>query len=93
MIDNLVLNALRHGRPPVSVTASGGAGHVVIAVRDAGSGVSEEIRGRLFERFATGSRHGTGLGLFLVRELARAHGGDATYRAEDGAFLVSLPPA
>jgi PAS domain S-box-containing protein len=93
MIDNLVLNALRHGRPPVSVTASRGAEDVEIAVRDAGGGVSEEIRGRLFERFATGSRHGTGLGLFLVRELARAHGGDATYRPEDGAFLVSLPPA
>jgi PAS domain S-box-containing protein len=93
MLDNLVMNALRHGRPPVTVTAAHGAGRVEIAVRDAGEGVSEELQPRLFERFATGSRHGTGLGLFLVRELARAHGGEATYRPGDGAFVVSLPRA
>ncbi len=39
------------------------------------------MRGRLFERFATGqTRGGTGLGLYIVRQLARAHDGDATYR-------------
>jgi PAS domain S-box-containing protein len=93
MLDNLVMNALRHGRPPVTVTAASGHGRVEIAVRDAGEGVSEDLQPRLFERFATGSRHGTGLGLFLVRELARAHGGEATYRPGDGAFVVSLPRA
>jgi len=91
MVDNLVLNALRHGEPPVHVTASGGGGQVEIVVRDAGEGVAEDLRDRLFERFATGSRHGTGLGLFLVRELARAHGGEASYRPADGAFVLSLP--
>jgi PAS domain S-box-containing protein len=91
MIDNLVMNALRHGRPPVTVTAAGRPGHVEVAVTDGGTGVSEELQGRLFERFATGSSRGTGLGLFLVRELARAHGGDATYRPSDRAFLLSLP--
>jgi signal transduction histidine kinase len=49
------------------------------------------MRPRLFQKFATGSVHGTGLGLFLVRELARAHGGEARYRPEDGAFVLSLP--
>jgi signal transduction histidine kinase len=91
ILDNLVLNAVRHGRPPVRVGAAEVDGLVELSVRDAGDGVDAEIRPRLFERFATGSSRGTGLGLFLVRELARAHGGDATYRVEDGAFVVTLP--
>ncbi|MFC6343396.1 ATP-binding protein, partial [Nocardioides hankookensis] len=53
---------------------------------------------RLFERFATGrSAGGTGLGLYIVRELAREHGGDATYRPPTGdgpgAFEIRLPRA
>ncbi|MBO9522129.1 MAG: PAS domain S-box protein [Nocardioidaceae bacterium] len=91
MLDNLVTNALRHGRPPVEITATGRGSSAEIVVRDHGEGVTEEMRTRLFERFATGSAHGTGLGLFLVRELARAHGGDASYRSGDGAFVLSLP--
>jgi PAS domain S-box-containing protein len=93
MVDNLVVNALRHGRPPVEVRTSGTADAVEIVVADAGDGVGEEMQHRLFERFATGSGHGTGLGLFLVRALARAHGGEASYRPEDGAFVLSLPRA
>ncbi len=58
---------------------------------DAGAGVGDDLQGRVFERFATGGSRGTGLGLFLVRELARAHGGFASYRVEDGAFVVTLP--
>jgi PAS domain S-box-containing protein len=93
MLDNLVVNALRHGEPPVDISATAEGDSVEIVVRDAGSGVAEELQERLFERFATGSSRGTGLGLFLVRELARAHGGDAHYRASDGGFVVSLPRA
>ena len=91
MLDNLVLNALRHGKPPVEISARREGEGVEITVRDAGDGVSAELQGRLFERFATGSSRGTGLGLFLVRELARAHGGEASYRPEDQAFVVALP--
>jgi len=91
MLDNLVLNALRHGQPPVEIAARADGDHVEISVRDGGAGVSEELQGRLFERFATGSSRGTGLGLFLVRELARAHGGEASYRPEDQAFVLVLP--
>jgi PAS domain S-box-containing protein len=93
IIDNLVLNAVRHGRPPVRIVARSTNGNAEVLVHDEGAGVSEDVQERLFERFATGSRHGTGLGLFLVRELARAHGGDATYRPSDGTFVVTLPRA
>ena len=97
-VDNLLSNALKHGRPPVRVSVRHVPGRVVeIRVSDEGSGVPEVMRTRLFERFATGARiGGTGLGLFIVRELARAHGGDAFYEppgsaAPSGVFVISLP--
>jgi PAS domain S-box-containing protein len=98
-VDNLLANAVRHGRPPVTVTAEVDTSAVRIVVSDQGGGVTEEMQDRLFERFATGrSRGGTGLGLFIVRELARAHGGDASYEPPSphrpaGAFVISLPLA
>ena len=70
---------------------------IEIRVRDAGTGVAEGMQLRLFDRFATGrNRGGTGLGLFIVRELARAQGGDAYYEAPtsdvpSGTFVLSLP--
>jgi PAS domain S-box-containing protein len=94
-LDNLLANALRHGQPPVRVALECADHHVDIRVRDSGSGVAAPVRSRLFERFATGvSKGGTGLGLFIVRELTRAHGGDAFYDADDGAagaFVIRLP--
>jgi signal transduction histidine kinase len=63
-----------------------------IRVHDSGPGVDPAVLPRLFERFVTGdSFGGTGLGLFIVRELARANGGDATYERDEGDFVLSLP--
>jgi PAS domain S-box-containing protein len=90
MVDNLLLNALRHGRPPVTVGARAEGDQVVVTVSDAGTGVSGEVLPRLFERFGT-STGGTGLGLYIVRELARAHGGDAGYDADEKTFEIRLP--
>ncbi|NYI99680.1 hypothetical protein HNR19_000379 [Nocardioides thalensis] len=93
MVENLLGNALRHGAPPVTISAEPSDDHVDVAVTDAGNGVPDNMRSRLFERFATSSDGGTGLGLYIVRALARAQGGDATYRGDDGAFVVTLPLA
>ena len=66
---------------------------------DAGSGVAEAMQPRLFDRFATGrNRGGTGLGLYIVRELARAQGGEARYEPPtseqpSGAFVLKMPLA
>jgi PAS domain S-box-containing protein len=98
-LDNLLGNAMRYGSPPVHVGARRAGADVEIRVSDHGPGVSEEMLPRLFERFATGkSSGGTGLGLFIVRELARAQGGDATYEPPSdatptGSFVVRLPSA
>jgi signal transduction histidine kinase len=93
MVENLVGNALRHGTPPVVLSTEAGPETVDVVVRDAGDGVPDELQERLFERFVTSGRGGTGLGLFIVRELARIQGGEASYRPADGAFVVTLPSA
>jgi PAS domain S-box-containing protein len=94
-LDNLVDNAVRHGMPPLCLI--GTANDVIrIRVTDAGPGVPAELESRLFERFASsGPSAGTGLGLYLVRDIARRHGGDASYqRPTDGrpsTFELTLP--
>ena len=96
-LDNLLTNALRHGKSPVKVRVDAGSGTVDIRVTDSGGGVTPAMQDRLFERFATGrSRGGTGLGLFIVRELTRAQGGDTAYEPAtpsnpSGAFVITLP--
>lgn len=96
MLDNLLDNAVRHGLPPVHLGARLGDSEVVISVADAGSGVPAELLPRLFDRFAiAGPTGGTGLGLYLVRELARGHGGEVAYEPPRGdrpsRFVVRLP--
>jgi signal transduction histidine kinase len=84
---NLIENAVKYGRGAearVHVGLLRRANDVVIAVEDHGPGVARDERERVFQRFVRidrpGEEHvaGTGLGLALVRELARAHGGDAS---------------
>jgi signal transduction histidine kinase len=98
IVSNLVRNALRHGRPPVVVSASAdtGDGPVRIRVSDAGGGVPADVRDSLFDQFtrsaqATGT--GSGLGLAIARSYAQAHGGDVVL-VENGigaTFELRLP--
>ena len=90
MVDNLLLNALRHGQPPVTVGARAEGNHVVVSISDAGPGVPPEVLPRLFERFGT-STGGSGLGLYIVRELALAHGGNVEYDVAAKTFALRLP--
>lgn len=98
-VENLLANALRHGSPPIRVSTRESGEDVDICVSDSGRGVAETMRPRLFERFATGrSKGGTGLGLYIVRELARAHDGNAFYEGPSaespaGRFVIRLPRA
>lgn len=102
MIGNLVRNAVKYGRPPLTVRVRAHdrePGLLEIDVEDHGGGVPEEFRSRLFQEFARAAGNtasGAGLGLHVVRTLAEAHGGSVRYlpAADGGAvFTLTLPEA
>ena len=80
-LDNLVDNALRHGRGTIHVSACARDGSVELHVRDDGPGFPADFIADAFERFSRAdparARGGSGLGLSIVRVIARAHGGEA----------------
>jgi signal transduction histidine kinase len=101
VLGNLIENAVKYspegGEVRVSAAAANGA--VRIAVRDAGPGIPHEQQGRIFEKFGRvdipgASKPGTGLGLFIARSIAEAHGGslDVLSGDEPGTtFTLTLP--
>ncbi len=99
---NLILNAIdatAHGGG-VSVRAAPEPGTapdtVVIQVRDTGTGIPAEQHERIFQPYFTTKKHGTGLGLFVTRELLRDHGGDIEFTSMAGegtTFTIRLPAA
>jgi signal transduction histidine kinase len=102
LVRNLIDNARRHAgdeSPEIAVATHDGS--AVLSVRDRGAGVPPEERERIFEPFYrpagfAESGRGAGLGLALVRQIARSHGGDITCEAADGGgtrFVVRLPVA
>jgi signal transduction histidine kinase len=99
LVANLADNAERHARTTVSFSVRREHDRIVLSVADDGPGIPEDGRERVFERFvrldtARAQRDGgAGLGLAIVREIARAHGGVVTVDdAGPGAcFLVRLP--
>jgi signal transduction histidine kinase len=99
-ISNLVGNALQHGAPDrdVAVLVAGGPDAVTVRVRNGGSPIPADAVDELFEPFRRGSKAGEGgdslgLGLFIVREIARAHGGTVSVASDDGGttFELRLP--
>ncbi|WP_435748095.1 ATP-binding protein [Nocardioides sp. SYSU DS0663] len=99
VLANLLSNATKYAGGATTVAARPrGADGVEVSVVDAGTGVPEQFRTELFRRFSRGPATagdvvGTGIGLFISRELARANGGDLTYRdAPDGGacFVLTL---
>lgn len=99
ILGNLLENATNHGGGAIRISIEpSGRNAVQMAVEDGGPGVAASERQRIFERFARGSaaRHriGTGLGLALVSEHARALGGDAWVEDRPGGgarFVVRFP--
>lgn len=80
----------------IAVDARVGEDGVALAVSDAGPGVPAEMRGQIFEPFFTTREGGTGLGLAVVRQIARAHGGRVEVDDAPGGgarFSIVLPAA
>lgn len=90
ILTNLLANACRHG------SAQPGAVQLVataqrLTVLDDGPGLDAAAQGRLFEPFFTTESSGTGLGLYIARELAQANGAQLSYQPPGGCFQLTFP--
>ena len=104
VFDNLISNAVKFGNRDGSIEMrlTDGDGRAIFTISNSGLPIPEADHGKVFDRFYRGDKshgrkiEGTGLGLSLAREIARAHGGDLVLRQSDETatcFSLSLPLA
>lgn len=98
VVTNLVTNAIKYGGGRIEVSTGGDDAEARLTVRDHGSGIAAEDQQRIFEPFErlarSSAEEGAGLGLYIVREIVRAHGGRISIDSRPGAgatFTVHLP--
>jgi len=103
MLGNLVGNAIKYGDPTavVRVAVTGGDAELSIAVRNRGAAIPPSVLCRVFEPLErgpgaearAGSQDSLGLGLYIARQIARAHGGEVEARSDESetVFTVRLP--
>ena len=88
VVTNLVENAVRHGDGVVTVSlgvSPDDPDQVLLVVEDRGEGIPAELRQRVFTKFwKHGARGGSGLGLYIVGGLTKAHGGSVVIADADG---------
>lgn len=101
LVGNLVSNAVAHGAParPITITSSIEAGTFTIAVHNWGAPIPLEAQASIFQAMTRGNNapaagRSVGLGLFIVREIAKAHGGRAEVEsnAEHGTTFRAVLP-
>ncbi len=99
VVTNLLSNAMKYGQgKPIEIALEGDARRARLSVRDHGIGLGPEAQRRLFQRFerAASSRNygGLGLGLYIARRIAEAHGGTVGVQSAPGegsTFTLELP--
>jgi PAS domain S-box-containing protein len=100
VVVNLISNAIKYSDPDgsVNVRVEKGKEALIIQVSDRGIGMSSKVLSHLFERFYRGdneaSRSGTGLGLYITKQIIEAHGGNirvASKPGEGSTFSLTLP--
>jgi len=100
VVSNLLGNAIKFTKKGtiaviIEKKEQGGHDFVVVAIKDSGAGVDLEVFPRLFTRFTSSSRGGTGLGLFISRSIIEAHGGkiwaENNKDSKGATFSFSLP--
>ncbi|UGQ46622.1 hybrid sensor histidine kinase/response regulator [Massilia endophytica] len=99
IVINLLTNALRYGGgKPVDVHLNGDGKQATIEVVDRGRGVPAHLQPRIFDPYERGDGNaapaGLGLGLYISRQLAEAHGGSLSLRSKEGegsVFVLTLP--
>jgi signal transduction histidine kinase len=102
LLGNLVLNAIKYGAPdqPVRVTVTGEESEVRLEVKNGGAAIERSVLDRIFDPLQRGPNHlertadsSLGLGLYIAREIAKAHGGGIEARSDEmeTVFVVQLP--
>jgi signal transduction histidine kinase len=98
LVSNLVANAVKHGgKGSVTVAVTREDDAAIVRVSDTGPGIPTAEQARIFDAFAQGRRAaagGLGLGLYIARSIAHAHGGEISLESAEGrgaAFCVELP--
>jgi signal transduction histidine kinase len=99
IVENLCSNSIHasHEGGTILVKVCSEGDHVSISVADEGSGISEEHRDRIFEPdFSTKPNKGTGLGLFVVKQVCEQYGGRISFQTKPGtgtSFRIEFPKA
>jgi signal transduction histidine kinase len=96
LVDNLVVNAIRHGDGAIAIGVHRDGDNAVLAVKNGGAPIPPELLEKLFDPYTRSrSSGGAGLGLYIVKQIARAHGGTVAVSstAEGTTFTVTLPIA
>ncbi|MDI6698643.1 MAG: HAMP domain-containing sensor histidine kinase [Candidatus Saccharicenans sp.] len=96
VVSNLIKNAIEASSAgqKVSVRAQSRKGKVAFSVQDEGRGIEPDQAGRVFEPFVSFKESGLGIGLYLVKKIVEAHGGNIYFKSDPGcgtAFTVELP--
>lgn len=102
VMTNLLDNALRYTKKgdSISISTFEKDTHLIIQIRDTGVGIAKEHINHIFDRFykvdqaRTRGKHGTGLGLFIVKAIVEAHDGSIQVESEQGlgtTFTIKLP--
>jgi signal transduction histidine kinase len=100
VISNLLSNSLKFTEEgAITIETRRQDSDVIVTVKDTGTGIASELIPKLFSKFSTKSQQGTGLGLYISKNIVEAHGGkiwaeNNTYNGNQGAsFHFSLPAA
>jgi two-component system sensor histidine kinase SenX3 len=100
VIKNLIQNAISYGEAnsPIDITIGEIPKYIVIKVKDYGAGISPSEIDKIFNKYYSAAKKfrkiGTGLGLYLACQIAKAHGGDLTVESIEGEFTeftVKIP--
>jgi signal transduction histidine kinase len=96
VLSNLLSNSIKFTeKGTIMISLAEKENQAVVTVKDTGRGIDEEILPKLFTKFATKSRRGVGLGLFICKTIVEAHGGKIWAENNDdgkgATFYLSLP--
>jgi signal transduction histidine kinase len=100
VIKNLIQNAILYGesKTPIDISIGEIPQYITIKVKDYGAGIPKEELDKIFNKYYSASKKfrkiGTGLGLYLSQQIAKAHDGDLTVESEEGTyteFCIKIP--